>query len=42
MAALTKTEPPATKNGRRAQLGKLVATAKGVKSTAQGAVESIA
>ena len=42
MAALTKTEPPEAKDGRRAQLAKLVTTAKGVKNTAQGAVKSIA
>ena len=42
MAAFTKTEPPETKNRRRSQLAKLMATAKGVKSTAQGAVRSIA
>ena len=42
MAAFTKTHPPETKAGRTSHLGKLVATAKGVKSTAQGAVKSIA
>jgi hypothetical protein len=42
MAAFTKTQPPETKAGRASHLGRLVATAKGVKSTAQGAVKSIA
>ncbi|HEX6952236.1 MAG TPA: hypothetical protein VF124_05550 [Gaiellaceae bacterium] len=42
MAALTKTEPPRTKPERVTHLGRLVATAKGVRETAQGAVKSIA
>ena len=42
MAVLTKTEPPRTKPEPVTHLGRLVATAKGVKETAQGAVKSIA
>ena len=40
MALLTKTEPP--KNGRKAQIAKLVATAKGVKDAATAKVKSVA
>ena len=42
MAAMTKAQPSQTKSGRRAQLAKVVARAKGVKSSAQDAVKSIA
>ena len=41
MAAMTKTESPRTKPGRTAHLGKLIATAKGVKSSARGVVNAI-
>jgi hypothetical protein len=41
MAALTKTERPKTKNGRSAQLAKVIGSAKGVKVAAEQAVRAI-
>jgi hypothetical protein len=41
MAAFTKTKPPETKPGRRAQLAKLVASAKVAKDAATGVVKSV-
>jgi hypothetical protein len=42
MAALTKTQPPRTKSGRKAQIAKLVATAKIAKDAATGVVKAVA
>lgn len=41
MAALTKTEPAKAKPTRATHLGKLIATAKGVGSTARGVVNAV-
>jgi formate-dependent phosphoribosylglycinamide formyltransferase (GAR transformylase) len=41
MALMTKTEPPKSKTGRSAKLGKLLASAKGVKGAAEQAVRAI-
>jgi hypothetical protein len=41
MAVFTKTQPPQTKKGRAAQLGKLVATAKVAKDAAKGVVNAV-
>jgi hypothetical protein len=42
MAALTKTQPPRRKSGRKAQIAKLVATAKVAKDAATGVVKAVA
>jgi hypothetical protein len=42
LAALTKTQPPRPKSGRKAQIAKLVATAKVAKDAATGVVKAVA
>jgi hypothetical protein len=42
MAVFTKTHPPRTETGRRAQIAKLIATAKVAKDTAVGVAKSVA
>jgi hypothetical protein len=41
MAAMTKTEAPKAKNGRKEKIAKLISSAKGVKGTAEHAVRAI-
>jgi hypothetical protein len=42
MAAMTKTEAPKTKKGRKAQIAKLVASAKVAKDAATGVMRAVA